>query len=148
MSEEDRGIWRYGAEPDDSTKERTLVDGTGRDGHLSADVEGLAIVRQAGTTGYLIASSQGNDTFVVYRREAGNEYVRTFQVVDGTVADGCSHTDGIDALAADLGPAFPHGMFACQDNDNSSPGSKGNQNFKFVPLEAAVALAGAAPGDR
>ena len=47
-------------------------------------------------------------------------------------------------MAADLGPAFPNGMFVCQDNTNTAPGSTGNQNFKFVPLERVVGLSNAA----
>jgi hypothetical protein len=58
--------------------------------------------------------------------------------------DGCSRTDGIDALATDLGPAFPNGLFVCQDNDNTAPNA-GNQNFKFVPLERVVGLAPTTP---
>lgn len=47
-------------------------------------------------------------------------------------------TDGIAAYSGDLGPAFPHGIFVCQDNTNTLPGNVGNQNFKFVPLERVV----------
>jgi 3-phytase len=35
---------------------------------------------------------------------------------------------------------FPTGLFVCQDNDNTTPGASGNQNFKLVPLGNAVAL--------
>ena len=152
VSEEDVGIWRYDAEPSAPTgpNDRVLVDATtDAGGHLSADVEGLAIVQQPGDTGYLLASGQGpiggpND-FVVYDRIGANGFIRSFRVVDGPTTDGCSHTDGIDALAADLGPAFPHGMFVCQDDANTAPGSSGTQNFKLVPLERVVELAGVPP---
>ena len=66
-------------------------------------------------------------------------------MVSGTAVDGCAHTDGIDALAADLGPSFPHGVFVCQDDSNSTPGNSGNQNFKLVPLERVVGLSTAPP---
>ena len=142
ISEEDVGIWRYGAEPTDPTGpssrvqiERTIAAG----GRLRPDAEGLTIVKQPGGTGYLIASSQaGSDTlnsYLVYERQGANAFVRSFKVVGGAVTDGCGRTDGIDAVATDLGPAFPHGLFVCQDNTNTSP-SVGNQNLKFVPLRA------------
>ncbi len=51
---------------------RTLVDTTGPGGNLAADVEGLTIYHVDHNTGYLIASSQGDDTYAVYTREAGN----------------------------------------------------------------------------
>jgi myo-inositol-hexaphosphate 3-phosphohydrolase len=136
ISQENTAIWRYGAEPGDSTTDRVAVD-TVANGRL-AQIEGLTIVYQPGGTGYLLASSQGKDSYVVYRREGANEWVRTLQVVSGPRADGCSHTDGIDAVAANLGPAFPLGMFVCQDNDNTLPGSAGHQDFKFVRLDSIV----------
>ena len=64
LGEEDVGIWRYGAEPD-SGSSRTLVARVGENG-LEADVEGLTIYYGSGSKGYLIASSQGNDSFKVY----------------------------------------------------------------------------------
>ena len=149
ISEENVGIWRYGAEPEDSTSRRTLVDDlVSRGGHLSADVEGLALVDQGEGAGYLLASAQapyGEDNdYVVYERRSPHRFVRTFRVVAGPAVDGCSHTDGIAALAADLGPAFPEGLFVCQDDRNTAPGRSGNQNFKLVPLERVVGLDGAA----
>lgn len=95
-------------------------------------------------TGYLIASSQAASNtanfYAVYQRQGSNAFVRTFRVVNGTAVDGCGRTDGIDAVAADLGPAFPNGMFVCHDYNDSKPGPADNQNFKFVPLERVVGL--------
>ena len=146
ISEEDVAIWRYGAEPTASTAtgSRVAVDRTiSAGGHIRPDAEGLTIVYQPGGTGYLIASSQAaSDTlnsYLVYERQASNAFIREFRVVTGVV-DGCGRTDGIDALAASLGPRFPNGIFICQDNTNTLPGNSGNQNFKFVPLQRVVGL--------
>ena len=67
IGEEAKGIWRYSAEPNAGTK-RARVDSTGPDGHLEAEVEGLALARGPARSGYLIASSQGDSSFAVYRR--------------------------------------------------------------------------------
>lgn len=142
VGEESRGIWKYGAEPQDpsSTADRVLVDGTEAEGgHIVPHVEGLTIVYGPGSSGYLVASSQGDFTFNVYRREAPHDFLRKVEVAGGPTADGCQRTDGIDAVAADFGPAFPHGLFVCQDNENTEP-AEGDQNFKYVPLEEVVAL--------
>lgn len=151
ISEEDVAIWKYGAEPTDPTTpgSRVAVDRTiASGGHIRPDAEGLTIVYQPGGTGYLMASSQAaSDTlnsYLVYERQGNNAFVRSFRVVTGVV-DGCGRTDGIDALAADLGPTFPNGIFVCQDNTNSLPGNSGNQNFKFVPLERVVGLSNEPP---
>ncbi len=134
LAEEPVGIWRYGAEPDAPVSDRMLVAGVVT-GQLVPDVEGLAIVYGPDGGGYLLASSQGDSAFTVYRRHPPYEFVKKFKVVTGPGADGCSRTDGIDALATNLGPRFPAGVFSCQDNRNEPPGSQGNQDFKLVRLE-------------
>jgi len=126
IAEEDVALWRYGAEPD-AGEARTAVDTVG-EGRLAADVEGLAIYDDGGGAGYLIASSQGSDSFAVYERGEGNRYVAAFSIGGGAV-DGVTHTDGIAATSAALSVAFPDGLFVAQDDDNDG----GNQNFKLVP---------------
>ena len=132
IAQEDVAIWRYGAEPE-AGQTRTRVDVVGEGGHLTADIEGLALSYGSDGDGYLLASSQGSDTFVVYERGGGHAYVTTFAVTAGTAVDGVSHTDGIEVTNAALGPAFPGGVFVAQDDDNRDGG--GNQNFKLVPWE-------------
>lgn len=134
LAEEDVAIWRYDAEPTGGTT-RTKVDGVG-DGRLIADVEGLSIYYGTGGTGYLIASSQGNDTFVVYDRQAPNAPVKTFAVEAGTI-DAVSYADGLDVISAPLGVQFPEGAFISQDDRNDG----GNQNYKLVPW-GAIARSG------
>jgi 3-phytase len=97
-------------------------------------VEGLAIYALPDGTGYLLASSQGNNRFTAYAREGENRYLGSFSIVDGDV-DGCSDTDGIEATSAALGPAFPRGLFVAQDGSNQG----GNQNCKLVPWERIAA---------
>jgi len=134
VAEEAVGIWKFSAEPDAGSN-RTQVAKVG-DGNLFADVEGLAIAYGKDGAGYLIASSQGNHSYVVYRREGSNEFVKKFRIGNGEGVDGCEETDGIDVTTANLGPAFPNGVFVVQDGFND----KGNQNFKLVPLQAIVKL--------
>ena len=130
IGEEERGIWKYHAEPD-AGEDRILVDPTGGKGHLHADVEGLTIAYGQDGGGYLLASSQGDSTFAVYRREGGNAFVRSFAIGDGNGIDHVGDTDGIDVAVADLGPRFPHGVFVAQDGKND----EGNQNYKLVPWQ-------------
>jgi 3-phytase len=133
IGEEAVGIWKYGAEPD-SGENRVQVDRAGAGGHLVADVEGLTIAYGKDGTGYLIASSQGNNSYVVYRREQNNAYVKSFSITASNGIDGVEDTDGIDVSMANLGPAFPQGVFVAQDGIND----KGNQNFKLVPLQFII----------
>lgn len=134
VAEEAVGIWKYGAEPAAGSN-HTQVAKVG-DGRLFADVEGLAIAYGKDGAGYLMVSSQGNHSYVVYRRESNNEFVKNFRVGASEGVDGCEETDGIDVTTANLGPAFPQGVFVVQDGFND----KGNQNFKLVPLQSIVTL--------
>ncbi|MBN2846029.1 MAG: phytase [Deltaproteobacteria bacterium] len=130
VGEENDAIWRYGAEPGDG-EERLLVDRTGN--HFMSDVEGLTIYYAGKAGGYLIASSQGNSTFVIYERDGTNEYVTTFAIEAENDIDAVSTTDGIDVVNIFLNDDFPEGVFVAQDNNNS----KGeHQNFKLVPWES------------
>jgi 3-phytase len=133
IGEEAVGIWKYGAEPD-AGSDRRQVDTTGTDGHLTADVEGLTIASGPGGSGYLIASSQGDDTFAVYERGENNAHVKQFEITASSTIDEVSVTDGIHVTTRNLGPAFPHGVFVAQDNSNDD----GNQNYKLVPLQLIV----------
>jgi 3-phytase len=142
VSEAGSGIWRYQAEPEASPVERQQLDRTSPGGHLIADVEGLALVQQPGRRGFLVASSEGNSTFAVYHRGQDQVWIAQREVTDGGAADGCNDTDGIEAVAANLGPDFPAGIFVCHDGRNSGPGPAGNQNFKYVRLERFLDTAG------
>ncbi|MGH9004023.1 MAG: phytase, partial [Acidimicrobiia bacterium] len=145
VAEKSKAIWRYGAEPGDPITGPATVDVPAPAGHFTPNLGGLALVSTGPGTGYLLASSQGEsdtpeaDSFMVYRREGANEFVRAFHVGVGAV-DGCQDTRGIEAVAANFGPAFPDGLFVCQDlhNTATSGSGGGNQNYKYVPL-AAVA---------
>jgi 3-phytase len=135
VAEEKGGIWKYPAEPDEGL-DRVLVDAADSSGQLVADVEGLALAYGSDGTGYLLASSQGNSSYTVYRREGSNAYLQTFEVKDGSEIDGTSDTDGIDVTTADLGSSFPSGLFVAQDGFNTTPsGTTENQNYKLIPLQ-------------
>ena len=81
----------------------------------------------------MVVSSQGNNSYALFRREGGNAYVGGFAVIaDGaTGIDGISETDGLDLTSASLGAGLEGGAFIAQDGRNVSPPE--NQNFKLVP---------------
>jgi len=134
IGEEDVGIWKYSAEPDGG-EDRVLVDGVDGNGHLTSDVEGLAIYYGDDGAGYLVASNQGADSYALYDRAGENRFIGIFHVVadDVTGIDGASETDGLDVSSAYLGPDFPGGVFVAQDGRNITPEER--QNFKLVPWQ-------------
>lgn len=128
IAEERRGIWKFPAEPDGGDK-GTLIAKVGEHG-LHADVEGLTLYCAAGGKGYLIASSQGNNTFKVYTREGENTFVCTIDPKEGAIDD-VSDTDGIAVTNQPTSPMFSRGLFIVQDGSNKG----GKQNFKMYRWE-------------
>ena len=143
IGEEEAGIWRFDAEPTAPADQPTAVDRTGLGepggGRLAADVEGLALYAPPGSSnrdGFLVASSQGNHTYVVYDRAPPHAYRGTFRIAGEGSIDGTEETDGIDLVAAPVGPDYPAGLLVVQDGFNYEPdGSRTNQNFKLVSWE-------------
>jgi 3-phytase len=129
MGEEAVGVWRYGAEPTDND-ERVLVDGTGENGNLVADVEGVALYYAADSGGYIVVSSQGSSEFMLYERAGDNAYVGRFTIVETDAVDAVSGSDGLDVTNLALNAMFPDGLLVVQDDLNLNP--DGNQNFKLV----------------
>ncbi|MCW0047641.1 phytase [Brevundimonas sp. BT-123] len=124
INEENVGLWRYGLNPA-SGAARTLIQPIAKD-ILVADAEGLTTIADASGR-YLIASSQGDSTFPVWRIDGpAPEYKGRFKIVDGAV-DGVTGTDGLAAASGQVGP-FPEGLVVIQDDVNDI----GTQNFKYV----------------
>jgi 3-phytase len=113
VGEEERGIWRFDADPD-ASPEGVLIDELNE--HLEEDVEGLTL---AGP--FLIVSSQGSSTFPVYRDD---EYIASFRVPDTDGVDGATGTDGIAAhVGLDL--------LVVHDANNADGATS---NYKYVRL--------------
>jgi myo-inositol-hexaphosphate 3-phosphohydrolase len=81
IAQEDVGIWKFQAEPTGSSTGR-LIDKVRFEGgkNLTDDAEGLTLYYGKNGTGYLLASSQGDNTFAVYTREGNNDYIGQFAV--------------------------------------------------------------------
>ncbi|MGH2412731.1 MAG: phytase [Microcystaceae cyanobacterium] len=145
VGQENRGIWKFLAEPDGSTT-GVLLDPVKPEGtHLEADVEGLTIYYGNDGKGYLLASSQGDSTFALYDRTRSNNYLGSFSIGAFGGIDSVQESDGADVLNIPLGPLFPSGLFVTQDGSNDPPVlffDEDDQefvnvstNFKFVPWE-------------
>ena len=133
IGEEEYGIWKYDASPGASDN-GILIDTMGP--HIAPDVEGLSIYYANESTGYLIASSQGDDAYVIYTREGENKFIGRFSIVDSETIDGTSGTDGIDVCNMNLGGQLSNGIFIVQDDVNDI----GNQNFKIISWSDIASL--------
>ncbi|MFF5247527.1 phytase [Streptosporangium sp. NPDC000095] len=106
--------------------------------NLTADAEGLTVYHGKGGEGYLIASSQGDNTFAVYDRGGRNAYLGSFQVGGRGRIDGVQGSDGAMVINVPLGRGFPKGLFVTHDGTNTPEASdsegevRENTNFKYV----------------
>lgn len=131
VGEEDRGIWAFDARADALTTGQLVapVDGA----HLVADVEGLALMPQGRKGGLLVASSQGDNAYALYRLP-GLTPAGRFRIGAGALGS-VEETDGIALAPGHFGRAFPQGLFVAQDGDNAPAA----QNFKLVSWRAVKA---------
>jgi 3-phytase len=135
VGEEDVALWKMDAEPDGGNA-MTAIDRVADNKAIRDDLEGVGIYDLGDGRGYIVVSSQGNNTYAVYRREGDHAYLGSFAVVaDGARGiDGISETDGLEVTSRNLGPGFEHGAMIAQDGRNVLPAQ--NQNYKVVPWES------------
>jgi 3-phytase len=108
---------------------------------LLADVEGMSLY-EADTSGYLIVSSQGNNSYAVYDRLPPHGYRGSFFVADDTQSgiDGSAETDGLAVNSKLRTAQFPEGLLVVQDGFNEMPDEA--QNFKFVSWQQVAKALG------
>ena len=129
--EEDAGIWYIGAEPTAGNKAVKLQSVNEQ---LVADVEGMEIYH-ANDARYLVVSSQGDNSYVLYKISDDKEPTLSFAGKFNVIAnldkgiDGVGETDGLTVTATAL-PGYPEGMLIVQDGYNRMPLQP--QNFKII----------------
>ncbi|HUQ72703.1 MAG TPA: phytase [Planctomycetaceae bacterium] len=129
VSEEQKGIWAFPAEPDGG-KEGKLVIRAGEHG-LTPDVEGVTLYTAAGGKGYIIVSSQGSNNFKIYNRDGDHAFVGTIDPKEGKIDD-VNDTDGITVTNRPTSKTLSKGCFIVQDG--TGPNGK-HQNFKVYRWE-------------
>jgi myo-inositol-hexaphosphate 3-phosphohydrolase len=134
VAEEDVGLWRFAADPAASTTATPIARVDGKT--LVADAEGLALAPAGRSGGYLVASSQGDNAYTLYRLP-GVTYAGRFQIAGGAI-DGTSDTDGIELALGDFGPSYSRRLFVAQDGDNAPDA----QNFKYASWAKVLATLG------
>lgn len=131
VGEEAKGVWTLGAMPNDSTEMQLIAEVDENGSGLVADVEGMEIY-QTDTLNWLVVSSQGDDSYVIYEANAPYTLIGKFRLGMNAALeiDGVSETDGLTVTSAALGAAYPAGVMVAQDGRNHMP--EANQNFKLV----------------
>ncbi|MDX3773681.1 phytase [Chromatiaceae bacterium AAb-1] len=137
VGEEDEAIWRFAAAADADTAGENIIRVDGE--RLVDDIEGLALAEH-GEHSYLIVSSQGNDSYLIYDALPPYTELLHFRITTNPHLgiDGASETDGLDVTTRSLGPGFEQGALIVQDGRNRMP--EQGQNLKLVPWQQVLAL--------
>jgi 3-phytase len=131
---EEEGILKVKAEPEYAF-ETDWVDGSNPTDRsfISSDIEGLALYK-TDSADYLIASSQGNFSYPVFKIGEPDQYLFSFVIDDGEI-DGVVETDGLEIVNVPLNNKYPKGMLVLQDGFNFKGDSIQRQNFKYVSMK-------------
>ena len=129
IGEEEHGIWVTSALASEKPA-LTEVIKVGK--HLTADVEGLSIATGKNGVPWLVASSQGNDSYSIFNALPPHQFIGRFRIDLNLELgiDGVSETDGLDVYSQSFGKTFPLGLLVVQDGRNIMPNQ--GQNFKLI----------------
>ncbi|KJS37276.1 MAG: 3-phytase [Hyphomonas sp. BRH_c22] len=137
IGEEGHGVWSLAYK--DAASAPAEIDTIAANNGLVADVEGVSIWRGQDGKGWIVASAQAADRYVVYERQAPHAVMGVFTLTANTQAgiDKVTHTDVFSGAL----PGYPRGLLVVQDDGNPKP--ERDQNFKLVDwssVEAALGL--------
>lgn len=128
IGEEKRGVWLTNADAAQPNPLQLIAKVGDR---LHADVEGLALYHGKRAT-YLIVSSQGDNSYIIYDAQAPFRYRGKFRLgfnIEKNI-DGSSETDGLEVSSANFGTNYEDGILIVQDGHKRLP--DGAQNFKYL----------------
>ena len=123
IGQERKGIWELNAFPSLDSQKKLIFK---KSKNFKPDFEGLALRDDGNGEGYLIASVQGSNGYLIIDRKSLLAKI-FFRIIEGDKIDGTTETDGIDVSSIKTSK-FPNGFFIAQDDDNDGL----NQNFKLV----------------
>lgn len=129
IGEENVALWRYDLNTGGVLERKKVA--TTEDANMSADFEGVALYDKGMGEGYIIVSSQGNNSYAMFDRKT-NKYLKSFSLIEKNKIDGTNDTDGIDVSAVSFGKKYPKGFFIAQDGENTDGKTVLTQNFKIV----------------
>ncbi|MDW4574032.1 phytase [Microbacterium sp. M3] len=123
----------YDPESEECTPADPQAAGSGGSA-LTADAEGVDVYYGPGATGYVIVSSQGDDTYAVYRTQGRNDLVGTFRVAGVDGVDDVNGSDGLAVTNRAVG-AYREGLLVTHDEPDTGAevdDERDATNFSYV----------------
>ncbi|SEL66927.1 3-phytase [Stigmatella aurantiaca] len=121
ISVPDTGIWRFPAEPTDTTAGTVAVP-------LGTSVpRGLGLYTVDEQDGYLLATTDQSDEIAIYDRRSPHAQVGSFTVPQKDSVDQVDRPRFVEVTSVPVGKNFPNGMIAVHDANNAP-----SQNYKFI----------------
>ncbi|MCF0074618.1 phytase [Dyadobacter sp. CY261] len=113
-SDEGKGVRKYYADPEKGDEELALFATNG----FTEDHEGISIYQLTDSTGYILVSDQGANSFQLFPREGtagkphGHPLLRKVTVK-------ASHSDGSEVVSVPLNAQFRNGLFVVMSDDKT-----------------------------
>jgi 3-phytase len=141
---EEEGIYKISAlTTQDTTILYRVENSDSTNPNIMYDIEGLSLYQDSINT-YLIASSQGNFSYAIWKTsnnlEEKDKYLTSFVIweIPGSGIDGVEETDGLDIVSHYINEDYPRGLLVVQDGFNFEGDSLVNQNFKYISWEDII----------
>lgn len=113
-SDEGKGVRKYHADPEKGNAELALFGTTG----FTEDHEGISIYEVTGSTGYILVSDQGANSFRIFPREGSSSGPHDHPLVKKVTVK-ANHSDGSDITSLPLNGSFKKGLFVVMSDDKT-----------------------------
>ncbi|WP_426293006.1 phytase [Dyadobacter endophyticus] len=113
-SDEGSGVRKYYADPEKGNEELALFATTG----FTEDHEGISIYQLTDSTGYILVSDQGANSFQIFPREGTSGKPNEHPLLRKVTVK-ASHSDGSDVVSLPLNTRFRNGLFVAMSDDKT-----------------------------
>ncbi|WP_439584891.1 phytase [Dyadobacter bucti] len=113
-SDEGKGVRKYYADPEKGNKELALFGTTG----FTEDHEGISVYQLTDTTGYILVSDQGANSFQIFPREGNGTNPHNHPLVK-KIKVAANKSDGSETVSIPLNKDFPKGLFIAMSDDKT-----------------------------
>jgi 3-phytase len=113
-SDEGKGVRKYYADPEKGNEELALFATTG----FTEDHEGISIYQLTDSTGYILVSDQGANSFQIFPREGATGKPHEHSLLRKVTVK-ANHSDGSDVVSVPLDAKFRNGLFVAMSDDKT-----------------------------